>query len=287
MRQQMKIYIMGINLSVNRYYTNEQKASDSQFFTLIKRYDSKYYILEKNKIIKDINGKIFYNSDLDCFSIISYIIKQKYRNKNMIMNGETFPEIHQKIKNSQNRQPHSPVDREDVDFDDHRHQKICRELRHDVGQRRLDAVDPFHQRILQGAAALTEDGAQRHAGQLFHAPLADPAEHGEGRPVAGRGGECMEQNTAQPQNSHDEAPAQIKAELTLSIHQPLYDPHDNKVRRHRKCHADDRENHTENILPSVIPRLPQHPSHGRLRFPVLIHTSYLHFCTRFDATNPQ
>ena len=76
-----------------RYYTNEQKASDSQFFTLIKRYDSKYYILEKNKIIKDINGKIFYNSDLDCFSIISYIINQKYRNKNVIMNGETFPEI--------------------------------------------------------------------------------------------------------------------------------------------------------------------------------------------------
>ena len=37
--------------------------------------------------------KNFYNSDLDCFSIISYIIHQKYRNKNMIMNGETFPEI--------------------------------------------------------------------------------------------------------------------------------------------------------------------------------------------------
>ena len=42
-----------------RYYTNEQKSSDSQFFTLVNRYDSKYYILEKNKIIKDIDGKKF------------------------------------------------------------------------------------------------------------------------------------------------------------------------------------------------------------------------------------
>ena len=57
-----------------RYYTDEQKSSDSQFFTLVNRYDSKYYILEKNTIIKDIDGKNFYNSDLDCFSIISYII---------------------------------------------------------------------------------------------------------------------------------------------------------------------------------------------------------------------
>ena len=64
------------------------------------------------------------------------------------MNGETFPEIHQKIKNSQNRQPHSPVDREDVDFDDHRHQKICRELRHDMCQCRLDTVNPLDQRVL-------------------------------------------------------------------------------------------------------------------------------------------
>ena len=93
MKQKMRIYITGINLSVLDIIPIEQKASDSQFFTLIKRYDSKYYILEKNKIIKDINGKIFYNSDLDCFSIISYIINQKYRNKNVIMNGETFPEI--------------------------------------------------------------------------------------------------------------------------------------------------------------------------------------------------
>ena len=76
-----------------RYYDKDPKNFNSHFFTLVKRYDSKYYILEKNEKIKDINDENFYDPDLDCFSIISNIINQKYKNKNMAMTGETFPEI--------------------------------------------------------------------------------------------------------------------------------------------------------------------------------------------------
>ena len=76
-----------------RYYEREPKNLSSKYFTLIKKYDSKFYILEKNKKIKDINNKDFYDSFLDCFSIIDNIIYKKYRNQNRIMNGETFPEI--------------------------------------------------------------------------------------------------------------------------------------------------------------------------------------------------
>ena len=76
-----------------RYYDKGPKILDSKYFTLIKKYDSKYYILEKNEKIIDINDNSFYNPNLDCFSIIYNIIKQKSKNKNFIMNGDTFPEI--------------------------------------------------------------------------------------------------------------------------------------------------------------------------------------------------
>ena len=76
-----------------RYFEKDPKSLDSKYFTLIKRYDSKFYILEKNKEIKDINDNIFFDPNLDCFSIIDNIIYTKYKNKDRIINGETFPEI--------------------------------------------------------------------------------------------------------------------------------------------------------------------------------------------------
>ena len=76
-----------------RYYKSDPFTSGSNYFTLINRYDNKYFILEKNKSIKDINGEIFFNNELNCFSIINEIIIDKYKNKSEISNGETFPEI--------------------------------------------------------------------------------------------------------------------------------------------------------------------------------------------------
>ena len=78
-----------------RYYKNGSNNSNPIYFTLIKKYDSKYYILEKNESIKDINGKIFSDNELNCFSIIQNIIIQKYKNKTKydISYGDTFPEI--------------------------------------------------------------------------------------------------------------------------------------------------------------------------------------------------
>jgi hypothetical protein len=76
-----------------RYYENEGKTLNSKYFTLIKRYDSKFYILEKNEVIKDIDNNSFFNKDLDCFALINNIIIKKYKNQGNTMNGETFPEI--------------------------------------------------------------------------------------------------------------------------------------------------------------------------------------------------
>ena len=76
-----------------RYYDIGQNQSNSKYFTLIKRYNTKFHILEKDESIKDINNKNFFDKELNCFSIINNIIIQKYKDKNHIMNGETFPEI--------------------------------------------------------------------------------------------------------------------------------------------------------------------------------------------------
>ena len=76
-----------------RYYDIVQNQSNSKYFTLIKRYNTKFHILEKDESIKDINNKNFFDKELNCFSIINNIMIQKYKDKNHIMNGETFPEI--------------------------------------------------------------------------------------------------------------------------------------------------------------------------------------------------
>ena len=76
-----------------RYYNKSPAQKDSKFFTLINRFNTKYHILEKAQSIKDINNKSFFDKDLNCFAIIDNIITEKYKDKEHIMNGETFPEI--------------------------------------------------------------------------------------------------------------------------------------------------------------------------------------------------
>ena len=77
-----------------RYYENSKNLK-CRYFTLIKKYNNRYYILEKNDKIKDKDGYLFYNKDLDCYSIIRKIVYEKYKNGNSkrTPNGELFPEI--------------------------------------------------------------------------------------------------------------------------------------------------------------------------------------------------
>jgi len=64
-----------------RYYEEGINVHDTKYFTLIKRYNSKYYILEKNSSINDIYDEKFENPNLDCFSII-------YKISNLINNNQ-------------------------------------------------------------------------------------------------------------------------------------------------------------------------------------------------------
>ncbi len=75
-----------------RYYENKEKKA-GKYFTLIKKNYAQYFILEKDKNINDINNNTFYDEDLNCYKIIYNIMINKYKNKIIGDNGETFPEI--------------------------------------------------------------------------------------------------------------------------------------------------------------------------------------------------
>jgi len=62
-----------------RYYENN-KLEKRSYFTLIKKYDKKFYILEKEK-----NDNI-----LDYYSIMRNIAFEKHKNKKIIKKGEYF-----------------------------------------------------------------------------------------------------------------------------------------------------------------------------------------------------
>ena len=76
-----------------RYYENN-KFEKCNYFTLIKKYDKRFLILEKSKNILDINGDTFYDEKLNCYSIVRNIVFEKYKNNKIIIpKGEPFPEI--------------------------------------------------------------------------------------------------------------------------------------------------------------------------------------------------
>ena len=72
----------------------------------------------------------------------------------------------------------------------------------------------------------------------------------------------MKQHPPQPERRHDQAAVQIEGEVLHAAHQPLHDADHDKIRGKREGDTDDRQNHAQDILSSVVARLAQHPGHG-------------------------
>ena len=78
-----------------RYYEKNNRDK-CNYFTLIKKGQKGYYILEKTENIKDKDNESFFNKDLDCFSIMKNIVYDKYKEDNIYNkspHGELFSEI--------------------------------------------------------------------------------------------------------------------------------------------------------------------------------------------------
>ena len=78
-----------------RYYENGP-YKNGNYFTIIKRNNYKYFILEKDNSenpMKDINNISFYDEELNCYKIIRKIIFEKQKIKLIGYNGDLFPEI--------------------------------------------------------------------------------------------------------------------------------------------------------------------------------------------------
>jgi hypothetical protein len=74
-----------------RYFRKNVRNIEDGYFTLIIKENKKFEILEKKQDIKDINGKPFYNENLDCFNIMQDILFSKYENdKDYIGNISTI-----------------------------------------------------------------------------------------------------------------------------------------------------------------------------------------------------
>ena len=79
-----------------RYYekSNEEKGN---YFTLVKRYDNRFFVLEKGKEkeeqIFDVNGETFYEENLNCFSIMQNLVFEKYKKEIVCPRGEVFPAL--------------------------------------------------------------------------------------------------------------------------------------------------------------------------------------------------
>ena len=75
-----------------RYYEKD-KIEKCNYFTLVRKYDKRFFILEKDKNIIDINGEAFYDEKLNCYSIMENIVLEKYKNESVTPIGESFMEI--------------------------------------------------------------------------------------------------------------------------------------------------------------------------------------------------
>lgn len=76
-----------------RYYEID-KARKCNYFTLVKKYDLRFFILEKEEKIFDSEENPFFEQNLNCFSIMRKIVFEKYEIKSMkVPNGELFPEL--------------------------------------------------------------------------------------------------------------------------------------------------------------------------------------------------
>ena len=75
-----------------RFY-EKNNFEKCNYFTLVVKYDKKFFILEKDKTILDFDGKTFYDENLNCYSVMRNIIFEKYKNDIVTPRGEVFPEI--------------------------------------------------------------------------------------------------------------------------------------------------------------------------------------------------
>ena len=81
-----------------RYYEsnkNDKKEPyvNGNYFTLVRNNYKKYFILEKDFSLKDINGNKFYDEKINCYQIMKKIIFEKHKNKPIGDSGDIFPEI--------------------------------------------------------------------------------------------------------------------------------------------------------------------------------------------------
>ena len=74
-------------------YFESSKFKKCNYFTLIKKNDKRYYILEKNQNIIDADGNTFYNKDLNCFSIMKKLFL-----KNIKKDKSYFPLVNYSLK---------------------------------------------------------------------------------------------------------------------------------------------------------------------------------------------
>ena len=75
-----------------RYY-EKCKLDNCNYFTLVRKYGKKFFILEKDKNFFDIKNEEFYDEKLDCYSIMRNIVFEKNKKENVTPKGEIFPEI--------------------------------------------------------------------------------------------------------------------------------------------------------------------------------------------------
>ena len=81
-----------------RYYESnkndkKEEGGYGNYFTLVRKNYSKYFILEKDNSLQDIYANKFCDEKIDCYQIMKKIIFGKYKNQSIGDNGNIFPEI--------------------------------------------------------------------------------------------------------------------------------------------------------------------------------------------------
>ena len=75
-----------------RYYELNRNER-CNYFTLVNKYDNRFFILEKDKNIFDFKGVSFYDEKLNCYSVMKNIVFEKYKKEIVFPKGDFLPEI--------------------------------------------------------------------------------------------------------------------------------------------------------------------------------------------------
>ena len=76
-----------------RYYKNNWRKIEDGYFTLVKKTENKYEILESQTDIKDFESNSFFMKNLNCSKIVENVIFNKYADNFDFISGLTFIEI--------------------------------------------------------------------------------------------------------------------------------------------------------------------------------------------------